>query len=140
MPPKNIGEQQDPIVEESALEDTLVPADRDGTVAETLVGQLAGMTEEERVRAMDNELKGRRMDNSPFQEQALFPQPVTGTIDVARFVTAQSAYIKALTYFLEARRDFGDPASHIHALTQFSLAQSAFIAAQQDVLHQLGVE
>lgn len=64
--------------------------------------------------------------------------PATGTIDVAKFVQAQAAYIQAQTDFLQHRRHGGE-ANVLEEVTRYSYAQADFIAAQNEVLHNLGV-
>jgi hypothetical protein len=66
------------------------------------------------------------------------PGPV-GEVDVSQFVKAQSAFIRAQTEFLENRRSGADEAEYLYSLTQYSLAQSKLIKAQNDVLKSLGI-
>jgi hypothetical protein len=61
------------------------------------------------------------------------------TIDVAAFVKAQAAFIRNQTEFLTCGRQNLEPEEYISQLTRYSLAQTAFIEAQNSVLHQLGV-
>lgn len=66
--------------------------------------------------------------------------PLTGTIDVGAFVKAQATFLRMQTWFLQHRGSPSqDPEVYIHNLTQYSLAQADFIAAQSEVLRQVGV-
>ena len=124
----------------SSPDDTLIPTDQDGTVAEKLVSDLEDMTTEEKARFLTNEIQGHRMPDDAFQ-RTLLPQPVTGTIDVARFLQAQDEFRKATTEFMQSRRYHPRATVDevLHEVTQYSYAQSDFIEAQANVLKNLGV-
>lgn len=118
-----------------------MPSNEDNTKADIPAQKepfgLPGKTE----KAKDEEYAGqlRAFRESLAEERdRLEPGQFTKTadIDVAAFVRAQSDFIKAQTYFMQPR---GGPDDALHRVTQFSLAQTKFISAQNEVLAQLGV-
>lgn len=87
--------------------------------------------------------RAREMAGDMFNARFDKPEPaVPGTIDVAKFLTAQAAYIRAQTEFMQSRRNSQEPPIPelvLREVTRFSYAQADFIEAQTEVLQQLGV-
>lgn len=55
-----------------------------------------------------------------------------------RFIRAQGAFIRAMSYFMDEGRNIQDDKEYINHITGYATAQGMFIAAQQDFLKALG--
>jgi hypothetical protein len=73
-----------------------------------------------------------------FRDHPPAQNAVPGTIDVARFLTAQAKFVQAQMDFMQHGRRRPD-ADLLGEVTRFSYAQSDFIEAQNQVLRDLGV-
>lgn len=93
---------------------------------------LKGPTEEEALKPLPDERSFHPTDQLAAWTKNVQAVEEPGELDVASFVKAQSAFIKAQTVFLTSPKNDDK-------ITQYSIAQGRFIEAQTAVLEQLGI-